>query len=297
MRRNGGYAVIRCGILDHLVRGDLSFAELGIYATIHLQADFRTGVWIGSAARLAATAPKGVSLRDVQRALQHFANLRLIRCFRRKGARGNYRAIINKFEPQFGAHKNQRLNADKSMSWQAPVWESCAEGDAEPVAEGVAQPDTYSFSNTHSSVKPLSRVRAKPTPSPAGLALASLLRERILGHSPKAKITDAQFSKWPSIADSMLRLDNRTEPEIRAVIEWCTSDPFWCANVFSMQKVREKFDQLAKKMQEAGKNGKPTRQEIIARSDAAIDAVLGGAPKVAEGVGASVPGPGAWPVN
>src|ERR1700756_797522 len=54
------YVPIRTGILDHLVRGDISLYELGVYVLIHLQADYSTGVWRGSAPRILANAPRGV---------------------------------------------------------------------------------------------------------------------------------------------------------------------------------------------------------------------------------------------
>jgi hypothetical protein len=45
------------------------------------------------------------------------------------------------------------------------------------------------------------------------------------------------------------------------VINWATSDPFWQANILSTKKLREKFDQLAAKM-----NGKSTAQQLKTRN-------------------------------
>ena len=47
----------------------------------------------------------------------------------------------------------------------------------------------------------------------------------------------------------MLRIDKRTPEEIEEVIRWCQNDSFWQANILSTKKLREKFDQLAIKMQ------------------------------------------------
>jgi hypothetical protein len=117
----------------------MSLCEFGIYAVIHIQADYRTGIWSGSAPRILATAPRGASLRQIQRALERFEELGYLKSFRVQGARGNTPYLIDKFTVRSGALKGQRLNAAKSESWQRPVYELVAEDDAVHVAQGVAQ--------------------------------------------------------------------------------------------------------------------------------------------------------------
>lgn len=131
----GSFAIIRSGILEHLIAGELGFMELGVYTTIHLHADFRTGICWTSAPRLQATAPRGASLRDLQRAIENLAKIRFLRPFHVHGARGNYPVLIHKYEVKLGALRGNRLNAWKSESWGNPIYESCAEDDAESVAE------------------------------------------------------------------------------------------------------------------------------------------------------------------
>jgi len=128
---SNGFVKIRRGLEPHLLSGRLGLIELGTYLLIHLQADFETGVWIGSAPRLLAAAPRGSNLRDIQRAIQRLAKIGFIRAFQLRGQRGNYRVLINKYEPEFGALRGKRLNAVASTSWQAPVYEACADDDAE----------------------------------------------------------------------------------------------------------------------------------------------------------------------
>ena len=134
---------IRPGIEEHLLRGDMSLFEFGVYVTIHLQADYRTGIWRGSAPRILATAPRGASLRDVQRALEHLEELAYLRSFRKQGERGNAAYLIDKFTVRSGALKDMRLNARRSESWRSPTYEPCAlpvaEDDAVPVALPVAE--------------------------------------------------------------------------------------------------------------------------------------------------------------
>jgi hypothetical protein len=125
------FVKIRTGIEEHLVRGRIGFFELGVYITLHLQADYQTGIWIGSAPRLLATAPRGTDLRSVQRAVQRLVDVEFVRTFHIPGARGNYRVLIHKYSPAFGALKGMRLNALQSVCWQSPIYEPVAEVDAD----------------------------------------------------------------------------------------------------------------------------------------------------------------------
>jgi hypothetical protein len=121
--------------MEHLLRGDISALEFGVYAIIHLQADFSTGIWRGSAPRILNSAPRGADLRKIQRAIEHLTRLGLLKPFTTQGKRGNYPVLINKFTVRSGALTGMRLNAYKSDSWQRPVYEPCAEDDAQGDAQ------------------------------------------------------------------------------------------------------------------------------------------------------------------
>jgi hypothetical protein len=140
------YAIIKSGALDYLLRGEISYLDFGVYAVIHLQADFSTGIWWGSAPRLVAAAPRGTTLREVQRCVQTLEQIRFLRPFHEHGARGNYPVLINKYDVKMGALKGKRLNAWKSESWRKPLYESCAEVDADTHAEGDADAAPYQYS-------------------------------------------------------------------------------------------------------------------------------------------------------
>jgi hypothetical protein len=140
-----GFIQIRSGLSEHLLNGALDAFTVSVYLIILMQVDFETGVWTDSAARLLASAPRGASLRDMQRALELLEKIGFIRIFHRHGQRGNYRALINKYEPKTGALTGKRLNAAKSDDWRHPVYEVCAvlvaedgtDTDAVPVAEAA----------------------------------------------------------------------------------------------------------------------------------------------------------------
>ena len=53
---------------------------------------------------------------------------------------------------------------------------------------------------------------------------------------------------WAVHVDRILRLDNVSESDLRAVIEWCQTDDFWKGNILSGSKLRKQYKQLKQKM-------------------------------------------------
>lgn len=85
--------------------------------------------------------------------------------------------------------------------------------------------------------------------------LCDLLKQRMEANGVKTKpVTTA----WLRQMDAIMRLDKHTPDDIRAVIEWCQSDPFWRCNILSPKKLREKFETLRLRMGET-----PVEQERI----------------------------------
>jgi len=72
--------------------------------------------------------------------------------------------------------------------------------------------------------------------------LAELLLTKILEHLPGYKRPDLQ--KWAKSMDSVLRLDKRPPEEVKAVILFAQMDPFWRANILSVDKLRKHYDRL-----------------------------------------------------
>lgn len=82
------------------------------------------------------------------------------------------------------------------------------------------------------------------------------LADRIEANGAKRPTITA---KWHDAARLMLDRDQRTEADIHAAIDWCQADEFWRANVLSMPKLREKYDQL--RLQAQRKSGSSSRTE------------------------------------
>lgn len=82
---------------------------------------------------------------------------------------------------------------------------------------------------------------------------------------------------WRDAARLMLDRDGRTEQEIHGAIDWCQADEFWRANVLSMPKLREKYDQLRLQAQ----RGRPTSRaqetnDIFDRAARRMGVIQGG---------------------
>ncbi len=89
--------------------------------------------------------------------------------------------------------------------------------------------------------------------------------ERLCGHlASRIEANDVKRptigKTWRDAARLMLDNDGRTEEEIHGAIEWCQADEFWRANVLSMPKLREKYDQLRLQAQRQPK-GAASRSE------------------------------------
>lgn len=66
---------------------------------------------------------------------------------------------------------------------------------------------------------------------------------RILANNPGHK--PPNFENWSDDVRLMRERDGRTHREICELFSWAQDDDFWCANILSPSKLREKWDQLA----------------------------------------------------
>lgn len=91
--------------------------------------------------------------------------------------------------------------------------------------------------------------------------LADYLRKYILKNNDKAKVPDdSDMDRWSQHIDYMIRLDNRSADDIKAVIEFSQTDDFWMTNVLSTSKLRKQFDQLYLKSQQKKQSFKQQNQ-------------------------------------
>jgi hypothetical protein len=91
--------------------------------------------------------------------------------------------------------------------------------------------------------------------------LSKLLYSLMQKNNPKAK--EPNFQTWAKYIDYMFRLDNRTEQEIREIIEWSQADDFWKSIILSTKKLRAKFDQLWIKAHNKAKDTETNKDSFL----------------------------------
>ena len=83
--------------------------------------------------------------------------------------------------------------------------------------------------------------------------LCAHLADRIEANGSKRPIIGA---KWRTSARLMLDRDGRTEDQIMRAIDWAQNHEFWRANILSMPKLRERYDQLRLQASQPRANGR-----------------------------------------
>jgi len=68
---------------------------------------------------------------------------------------------------------------------------------------------------------------------------------------------------WRKDARLLIHKDGYTPQQIHWLIDWCQTDPFWCTNILSMPKLREKFEQLKLKAKAEAQPAKSKRQQEV----------------------------------
>jgi hypothetical protein len=73
---------------------------------------------------------------------------------------------------------------------------------------------------------------------------------------------------WREATRLMLDRDGRSVIQIEKAIDWSTADEFWRANILSMPKLREKYDQLRLAAGRSAREAKPVRRDRYAEASA-----------------------------
>lgn len=211
-----------------------------------------------------------LSERAVQGAVRELASLGEVRVVAGGGGRGRrttFRIPVKGaesagFEPGNGAEsagftgeRAQNLRGSKgaeSAPFNPPQ-------DPEPQVRHVKGADSAGFPISDMYVVPtgttpvdVKDVPAKPS-RPDADRLCEHLADRIEANgSRRPRITQ----KWRDAARLLIDKDGKTEEQIRTAIDWCQDHEFWRANILSMPKLREKYEQLRlQAAREQNKNG------------------------------------------
>ena len=85
--------------------------------------------------------------------------------------------------------------------------------------------------------------------------MATFFYEQILSNNPNHK--KPNLESWANDVRKMMDIDGRSKDEIGHLMKWVQKNDFWMANVLSVSKLREKYDQLIMQYQK----DKPKKEE------------------------------------
>lgn len=91
--------------------------------------------------------------------------------------------------------------------------------------------------------------------STSDLENAKLLFELMLLNNPSAK--EPNFDKWANDFRLMREKDDRTDEQIKYLINWTQKDDFWSTNILSPAKLRKQFDALVVKIKKEKAKNQP----------------------------------------
>src|SRR5208337_2201929 len=102
--------------------GELTLNEFSCYVWLLHQADYETGLWRGSAPRLAAALGGQLSEDIFKTTLRGLREKGLLKSFHKPGTKGNYWIAIHKYVIRFGKRAGLLLNALATEDPKKPIY-------------------------------------------------------------------------------------------------------------------------------------------------------------------------------
>ncbi|WP_163258461.1 hypothetical protein [Bacillus paranthracis] len=143
-----------------------------------------------------------------------------------------------------------KLDYDKLVDW---IVTNCNNGKSQNVTM-----DSNNMSQSLTENTTENTTKKKPSCqkfSTSDLENAKLLFELMLLNNPSAK--EPNFDKWANDFRLMREKDNRTDEQIKYLINWTQKDDFWSTNILSPAKLRKQFDALIVKIKKEKAKNQP----------------------------------------
>lgn len=231
------------------------------------------GQLVGSARSLGEAC--GISEDSARRSMDAFERDGMITRASKQGTKGytlitvlNYDQYQRGVSEHDGAELGAELKAASDMGLQVVSQSDCAELGAELHAESLNNINNQTSKDLKSSSSQLADasrdqqgeqgtakqkariIEGAAVQTPNGkswgttedLQTAQWMFKRVQQLNPTAQ--EPNWAQWANVVRLMRELDKRTHREICELYDWVSRDSFWCANVLSPQKLREKWDQL-----------------------------------------------------
>ncbi|MGA5663765.1 hypothetical protein ACPCZR_30670 [Bacillus bombysepticus] len=134
-----------------------------------------------------------------------------------------------------------KLDYDKLVDW---IVTNCNNGKSQNVTM-----DSNNMSQSLTEITTETTTKKKTSCqkfSTSDMENAKLLFELMLLNNPSAK--EPNLEKWANDFRLMREKDNRTDEQIKYLINWTQKDDFWSTNILSPAKLRKQFDALVVKI-------------------------------------------------
>ncbi|WP_270689291.1 hypothetical protein [Aeromonas sp. D3] len=136
-------------------------------------------------------------------------------------------------------NKTNKDLKDSSSQLADATFDQQGEGTA---IEGVAAPEPKARVIPEAAIQTPS---GKAWGTGDDLMTAQWMFRRVQLITPTA--IEPNWAQWANVIRLMRELDQRSHRDICELYDWVSRDAFWCANVLSPQKLRQKWDQLQAK--------------------------------------------------
>lgn len=147
-------------------------------------------------------------------------------------------------------NKTNKDLKDSSSQLADATFDQQGEGTA---IEGVAAPEPKARVIPEAAIQTPS---GKAWGTGDDLMTAQWMFRRVQLITPTA--IEPNWAQWANVIRLMRELDKRSHRDICELYDWVSRDAFWCANVLSPQKLRQKWDQLqAKRGNPSGGHQRP----------------------------------------
>ena len=147
-------------------------------------------------------------------------------------------------------NKTNKDLKDSSSQLADATFDQQGEGTA---IEGVADPEPKARVIPEAAIQTPS---GKAWGTGDDLMTAQWMFRRVQLITPPA--IEPNWAQWANVIRLMRELDQRSHRDICELYDWVSRDAFWCANVLSPQKLRQKWDQLqAKRGNPSGGHQRP----------------------------------------
>ena len=147
-------------------------------------------------------------------------------------------------------NKTNKDLKDSSSQLADATFDQQGEGTA---IEGVADPEPKARVIPEAAIQTPS---GKAWGTGDDLMTAQWMFRRVQLITPTA--IEPNWAQWANVIRLMRELDQRSHRDICELYDWVSRDAFWCANVLSPQKLRQKWDQLqAKRGNPSGGHQRP----------------------------------------